>query len=87
MLPLLRTPDKTLHFTNSRRVRTNTFGIYTFQVICHKGHSYKYGADAERAEGDDTEGHGLVHSADAERSEGDHTEGHMQPPPDLRQDR
>jgi hypothetical protein len=36
-------------------------------------------ADAERAEGDDTEGHGIRFGggADAERSEGDDTEGNM----------
>jgi len=52
-----------------------------------EGHSLKYGADAERAEGDDTEGHSAKFGADAERAEDDDVAGHMQPPPDLHRDR
>jgi len=47
----------------------------------------KFGADAERAEGDDTEGHSVKFGADAERAEDDDVAGHMQPPPDLHRDR
>jgi hypothetical protein len=41
-----------------------------------EGHGFKYGADAERTEGDDTEGHARRQGADAETAEGDDTEGH-----------
>ena len=46
-----------------------------------EGHGLKFGADAERAEGDaDTEGHGVKFGADAERAEDDDVEGHRPKP-------
>jgi hypothetical protein len=41
-----------------------------------EGHARKR-ADAEKAEGDDTEGHRISSRADAEAAEGDDVEGHM----------